>query len=80
MKNWNKLCRQISEGKKTYLEADFEVSNIELAFATIQMRLVASFNLSTCGAKTEFVWGSYAFFTEQCTKQIPIRIQLRDWV
>ena len=47
--------RELRRAKKTYLEADFETSNIELAFATIQMRLVASFNLSTCGAKTEFV-------------------------
>ena len=35
LKNWNKLCSRTSEGKKTYLEADFEVSNIELASATI---------------------------------------------
>ena len=35
LKNWNKLCLWTSEGKKTYLEADFEVSNIELASATI---------------------------------------------
>ena len=62
----------------TYLEANFETPNIELAFATIQMRLVASFNLSTRKTKTDFVRGSYAYFTEQCTKQISIRIQLRD--
>ncbi len=55
MKNQNKLCPRISEGKKTYLEADFEVSNIELASTIIQMRLVAIFNLSTHGAKTDFV-------------------------
>ena len=35
MKNWNKLCSRTSEGKKTYSEADFEVSNIELASETI---------------------------------------------
>ena len=35
MKNWNKLCSWTSEGKKTYLEDDFEVSNIELVSATI---------------------------------------------
>ena len=35
LKNWNKLCSRTSEGKKTYLEADFEVPNIELAFTTI---------------------------------------------
>ena len=35
LKNWNKLCPRISEGKKTYLEDDFEVSNIELVSATI---------------------------------------------
>ena len=80
LKNWNKLYARTSEGKKTYLAADFEAPNIELDFVTIQMRLVASFNLSTCGAKTEFVWESYAFFTKQYTKQIPVRIQLRDWV
>ena len=34
-KNQNNLCLRTSEGKKTYLEADFEVSNIELASATI---------------------------------------------
>ena len=55
MKNWNKLYARTSEGKKTYLEADFETPNIKIAFATIQMRLVASFNLSTCGAKTDFI-------------------------
>ena len=55
MKNWNKLYARTSEGKKTYLEADFKTPNIAQAFATIQMRLVASFNLSTRGAKTEFV-------------------------
>ena len=53
--NWNKLYAQTSEGKKTYLEADFEIPNIEIDFATIQMRLVAIFNLSTYGAKTDFV-------------------------
>ena len=51
---------------------------MELAYATIYMRLVASFHLSTRAAKTDFVWESYACFTKQCTKQIPIRIQLRD--
>ena len=35
LKNWNKLCSRTSEGKKTYLEADFEVTNIEQASATI---------------------------------------------
>ena len=35
LKNWNKLCLRTSEGKKTYLEDDFEVSNIELVSATI---------------------------------------------
>ena len=35
VKNLNKLYARTSEGKKTYLEADFEVSNIELASATI---------------------------------------------
>lgn len=35
LKNWNKLCSWTSEGKKTYLEADFEVPNIEQASATI---------------------------------------------
>ena len=35
LKNWNKLCSWTSEGKKTYLEADFEVSNIEQVYATI---------------------------------------------
>ena len=35
LKNWNKLCSRTSEGKKTYLEDDFEVSNIELVSATI---------------------------------------------
>ena len=35
LKNWNKLCSRTSEGKKTYLEADFEVPKIELASATI---------------------------------------------
>ena len=35
LKNWNKLYARTSEGKKTYLESDFEVSNIELASATI---------------------------------------------
>ena len=42
-------------GKKTYLEANFEVPSIELASATIWMRLVARFHLSTRGAKTDFV-------------------------
>ena len=35
LKNWNKLCSRTSEGKNTYLEADFEVLNIELTSATI---------------------------------------------
>ena len=35
LKNWNKLCPRTSEGKKTYLEIDFEVSNIEQASVTI---------------------------------------------
>ena len=35
LKKWNKLYSRTSEGKKTYLEVDFEVSNIELASATI---------------------------------------------
>ena len=35
LKNWNKLCPRTSEGKKTYLENDFEVSNIELVSAAI---------------------------------------------
>ena len=35
LKNWNKLCSRTSEDKKTYLEADFEVPNIEQASATI---------------------------------------------
>ena len=34
-KNWNKLCSRTSEGKKTYLEADFEVPNIEIVSVTI---------------------------------------------
>ena len=35
LKNWNKLCSWTSEGKNIYLDADFEVPNIELAYATI---------------------------------------------
>ena len=35
LKNWNTLYARTSEGKKPYLKADFEVSNIELASATI---------------------------------------------
>ena len=35
LKNWNKLCPRTSEGKKTYLEDDFEVSNIEQFSSTI---------------------------------------------
>ena len=35
LKNWNKLCSWTSEGKKTYLEANFEVPNIEHAYVTI---------------------------------------------
>ena len=35
LKNWNKLCPRTSEGKKTYLEDDYVVSNIELVSATI---------------------------------------------
>ena len=80
VKNWNKLYARTSECKKTYLENDFETPTIEFYFATIQMRLVANFNLSTCGAKMDFVWGTYACFTKQCTKQIADGIQLRDWV
>ena len=72
-KNYDKLCSWTSEGKKSYLEADFEVTNIEQAFATTQMRLIDSFNLSTHGAKTDFVWERDICLTEHCAKQIPTR-------
>ena len=55
LKNFGKLRSRTSEAKKSYLEAEFEMTIMNIAFKTIQMRLVDSLNLSTRGAKTNFV-------------------------